>query len=98
VEKCSPDEDWGLAIGPMSETTYYVSFCGPGGCFAEGTYRPETKLYGDPAYTVVSNDEIAVQGKVGFTKYVRCPSRKGAAQQPDAPDERAPSSEPPARR
>ena len=68
------------------------------GCFAEGTYRPETKLYGDSAYTVVSNDEIAVQGKVGFTKYVRCPSRKGAAQQPDAPDERAPSSEPPARR
>jgi len=82
---CSTDVDWGLAIGPMTESSYYVSFCGPRGCFAEGTYRPETKLYGDPAYEVVSTNEIGVKGKDGLTKYVRCPEE--AAQQRDAADE-----------
>lgn len=81
AEKCSPDE-WGLAIGPMGEKTYYVSFCGPGGCFEEGTYRPETTLNDDPAYKIIGNDQIEVKGADAFTKYVRCPGRKSDAQQP----------------
>ena len=56
-----PEEDFGLAIGPMGSDTYYVSFCGPGGCFAKGDYRPITKLVGDPKYRVLDNDTIEVR-------------------------------------
>jgi hypothetical protein len=69
--------DAGLAIGPMGERTYYVSFCGPGGCFAEGTYRPETTLYGDPTYRVIDENTIEVVGWLGTRdRYVRCPGRE----------------------
>ena len=72
---CSPDA--GLAIGPMGEHTYYVSFCGPGGCFAEGTYQPETAIHADPSYRVIDNDTIEVVGWLGTReKYVRCPGRE----------------------
>lgn len=76
-EKC--DVDFGLAIGPMGERMYYVSFCGPGGCFAEGTYRPATAIYGDPSYSVLDEDTIEVVGLGGQrTKYIRCPGRTPA--------------------
>jgi hypothetical protein len=78
--RCSPEKAWGLAIGPVGPETYYVSFCGPSGCFAEGRYRPETKLYGDPEYKVLSENEVEIKGQSGFTKYVRCPDRRGDAQ------------------
>jgi hypothetical protein len=65
--------NWGLAIGPMNETTYYVSFCGPGGCFAKGDYRAVTTLYNDPHYRVLDIDTLEVESRDGFVKYVRCP-------------------------
>lgn len=71
-------------LGPCNRShgagTYYVSFCGPSGCFAEGSYRPETKLYGDPEYKVLSENEVEVKGRDGFTKYVRCPGKRGDGQ------------------
>jgi hypothetical protein len=85
---CKPE--FGLAIGPMTDTTYYVSFCGPGGCFGKGTYRPETKLLEDPAYKVIDANTIEVKGRDGFTRYVRCPSRATDAQQRDGADKRRP--------
>jgi len=69
-------EQFGLAIAPAGEL-YSVSFCGPGGCFAPGTYRPNTKLVGDPQYRIINNDTIEISGAGGFEKYVRCPSRQG---------------------
>ena len=84
TEDCK--DNWGLAIGPMTETTYYVSFCGPGGCFEKGTYRPETKLLQDPAYKVIDTNAIDIKGSNGFTRYVRCPGRAGDAQQADEAD------------
>jgi hypothetical protein len=87
-DDCS--DEWGLAIGPMTETTYYLSFCGPGGCFEKGTYRPETKIVDDPAYKVINADTIEVKGSDGFSRYVRCPSRALSAQQQDAADKRRP--------
>jgi hypothetical protein len=69
-------DDWGLAIGPMGEGKYYVSFCGPGGCFKEGTYRPVTTLYNDPEYKVIDENTIEVKGSGSFSVYVRCPGRK----------------------
>jgi hypothetical protein len=64
-QKC--DADWGLAIGPLSETTYYVSFCGPINCFAKGTYRPETTIIGDNDYRLVDDNTMEVVGRLGIT-------------------------------
>jgi hypothetical protein len=65
---------FGLAIAPAGHD-YSVSFCGPGGCFAPGTYRRNTGLFHDPAYHIVDNDTIEIKGRDGFSTYVRCPSR-----------------------
>ncbi len=79
LERC--EQDFGLAIGPMGGQTYYVSFCGPGGCFAEGTYRRVTTIYGDPDYRVVDKDTLEVVGRFGAKqKYVRCAGRVTSSQ------------------
>lgn len=65
---------FGLAIAPEGPL-YSVSFCGPGGCFAPGTYRPNTKLSGDSGYRIIDKDTIEVSTAFGFTRYVRCAQR-----------------------
>jgi hypothetical protein len=72
-DDCS--DRFGLAISPAGQGMYAVSFCGPGGCFKPGTYRPNTKLVGDPNYRVLDKDTIEVRGALGFSKYVRCEKR-----------------------
>ena len=70
-ESCT--HSFGLAIEPATTPGIYsVSFCGPGGCFAPGTYRPDTAISGDPAYRVLDVDHIEVEGRDGFSKYTRC--------------------------
>ncbi|MEG4025531.1 tetratricopeptide repeat protein, partial [Microcoleus sp. S13C4] len=64
--------DFGLAIAPAGEGLYSISFCGPGGCFVPGTYRPNSPLVGDRSYRVVNNNTIDVEGRDGFTRYIRC--------------------------
>ena len=66
---------WGWAIGPAGEKEYYISFCGPGGCFAEGTYRPNTTIYNDGNYQVIDENTIEFLSDGGWSKHVRCPSR-----------------------
>ena len=66
---------FGLAIAPAEGALYSVSFCGPGGCFERGTYRPNTKLVGDSAYRIIDKDTIEVRTAVGFSRYVRCAQR-----------------------
>jgi hypothetical protein len=66
---------FGLAIAPAESTLYSVSFCGPGGCFVPGTYRPNTQLVGDPNYRIINKDTIEVRTALGFSKYVRCDKR-----------------------
>ena len=61
----------GLAVGPAGDGLYFVSFCGPGGCFEKGQYRPNTALVGDPQYRVIDDNTIEVMGKNGFNRYVR---------------------------
>ncbi len=68
--RCS--EGFGLSIDKASDSYYSVSFCGPGGCFKPGTYRPNTSLIDDPNYRIISEDEIEVKGSDGFSKYHRC--------------------------
>lgn len=72
--KRNPTHDHGLAIGP-AEDDYFISFCGPSGCFEKGTYRPNSRIVGDTDYRVIDNNTIEVKGKKGFTRYVRSRTR-----------------------
>jgi len=65
------DQDFGLAIAPAGGGMYSVSFCGPGGCFKPGTYRPNTPLVGDEAYEIVGLDTLKVYGHFGWSTYSR---------------------------
>jgi hypothetical protein len=77
---CTPG--YGLAISPAGTTPglYSVSFCGPGGCFEPGTYRPNTTLVNDEKYWVIDENTIEVRGcgKLAHAaiRYVRCPGRE----------------------
>ena len=73
-------DPWGWAIGPIDKDKYYISFCGPGGCFKEGTYRPNTSIVGDKEYKVIDQNTIMFytkeqwSKKEGWSKHVRCPN------------------------
>ena len=73
--KTNPNHDHGLAIGRAKDGLYFISFCGPGGCFEKGTYRPNSPIEGDPDYRVIDNNTLEVRGKKGFSRYVRVKSR-----------------------
>ena len=66
------DDDFGLAIDQSGDGLYSISFCGPGGCFEPGSYRPNSSIVGDPNYRVLSDDRISVLGRDGFMEYQRC--------------------------
>ena len=74
--KRSKCHDFGLAIGPVSDKEYYISFCGPGGCFEKGTYRPNSSIIGDNNYQIIDDDVIEVKSKKGFRRYYRVESRE----------------------
>jgi len=76
--KTDPKDTFGLAIGPYDESRYYVSFCGPGGCFAKGSYRPITTLKDDSAYRIIDANTIEVKGHNGVTTYYRSDGRIGS--------------------
>ena len=64
---------FGLQIMPFGgKGRYSVSFCGPGGCFEPGTYRPLTTIEHDSEYKVISSDHIKVVGKGGVSDYHKC--------------------------
>lgn len=68
------DDDFGLKIEPAAGDLYSISFCGPGGCFEPGTYRPNSPIFGDEAYRVIDGNTLEVLGGDGFSKYYRCSS------------------------
>ena len=74
--KRSKCHDFGLAIGPVSDKEYYISFCGPGGCFEKGMYRPNSSIIGDNNYQIIDDDVIEVKSKKGFRRYYRVESRE----------------------
>lgn len=68
------DDEFGLSIAPAGPNMYSVSFCGPGGCFEPGTYRPNTPIVGDPMYQVIDDNTLGISSKDGeFQRYSRCP-------------------------
>ena len=67
------DEGFGLVIAPAGAGMYSVSFCGPGGCFEPGTYRPNTPIVGDSGYQLTDPDTIGVSvSGGGYQRYERC--------------------------
>ena len=75
--KKNPKHDHGLAIGPAGDGLYYVSFCGPSGCFEKGQYRADSSIENDPDYRIIDANSIEVKTKRGFSRYVRAKSRQG---------------------
>lgn len=68
------DDEFGLSIAPAGQGLYSVSFCGPGGCFEPGTYRPNTPIVGDPDYQVIGSNTLGISTQDGeFQQYSRCP-------------------------
>jgi len=70
--------DHGLAIGKAPEGLYFISFCGPSGCFEKGTYRPNSTIVGDSDYRTIDKNTIEVKGKRGFEIYTRARARKNS--------------------
>lgn len=73
--KSNPSNNFGLAIAPAEDKLYSVSFCGPGGCFKPGTYRPDTLLVGDEDYQIVADDTLLIRSRDGWSTYKRAASR-----------------------
>jgi hypothetical protein len=67
---------FGISIKPSNDKKYSVSFCGPGGCFAPGTWKPNTTIEGDPSYRIVDSDTLEVQVQKGgrWDRYKKCTS------------------------
>ena len=73
--KESCNQDFGLAIDGVAgqPDMYSISFCGPGGCFKPGTYRPNSRIVDDPSYNVISSEQLEVRGLDGSSMYHKCP-------------------------
>ena len=65
-------EAFGLQIMPAENNKYSVSFCGPGGCFEPGTYRPNTTIKNDNLYQVISDSHIKVKTSKGWSDFYKC--------------------------
>jgi hypothetical protein len=77
------DDEFGLSIAPAGEGLYSVSFCGPGGCFEPGTYRPNTPIVGDPDYQVIDSNTLGIGTRNGgFQRYSRCPVEPNSSIKP----------------
>ena len=72
-EDCA--QSFGLKAAPAGKDLYSISFCGPGGCFEPGKYRPNSAIFGDPSYRVKDAHTIEVLGADGFSTYRRCGDR-----------------------
>lgn len=66
------EDAFGLAIDRAGDGLYSISFCGPGGCFAPGTYRPNSPIVGDPNYRVIDHGTLELTTRDGFARYFRC--------------------------
>jgi hypothetical protein len=54
------DENFGLAVQKASADTYFVRFCGPGGCFGKTRFM-RTNLVKDPRYKILDQDTLGLR-------------------------------------
>ncbi|HZL69090.1 MAG TPA: hypothetical protein VFC29_17380 [Candidatus Limnocylindrales bacterium] len=66
---------FGVKIEPAGGDLYSLSFCGPGGCFAPGTWTPNSPIFGDKSYGVIDADTIQLPFGDDFRTYRRCASQ-----------------------
>jgi len=76
--KSDLSNEFGIAVGPYGEGKYYVCFCGPGGCFAKGAYRPITSLTSDQEYRIIDANTIEIHSSTGWTKFYRSKGRQAS--------------------
>ena len=67
----------GLAIIPSKDESseaesYYISFCGRGGCMPPTKERPNTTIVGDPKYNVINADHIQIFEDHEWKDYIKC--------------------------
>jgi len=83
--KTHATNDWGMAVAPVRKGRYSISFCGPGGCFTPGTYRPNSKIHGDKWYRVIDGNTMDLRDHYGrFDRYYRFVSRTSTNQFADS--------------
>jgi hypothetical protein len=63
---------FGIQIKPAENQLYSVSFCGPGGCFSPGEWRPNTTIVNDPKYRVIDDNTIEIKVSSGWDRYLKC--------------------------
>ncbi len=59
---------FGIQIIPQGAKLYSVSFCGPGGCDAPGTWAPNTPIIDDSHYKIIDDKTIEMKGHT----YLKC--------------------------
>ncbi|MCP4550941.1 MAG: hypothetical protein GY834_02625 [Bacteroidetes bacterium] len=52
---------FGIQIKPAERDLYSVTFCGVTGCFAPGTWTPNSTIEGDPKYKVITPNTISIK-------------------------------------
>jgi hypothetical protein len=62
---------YGIAIDKAVDGFYSISFCGPGGCFQPGSWRPNSQLINDPEYRIIDSNTIEIKQQ-GGPPYHRC--------------------------
>jgi hypothetical protein len=70
--RCS--DAWGVQIKKQAGNLFLVSFCGPGGCFEPGTWKPNTPIVGDPQYHYINPTTLAIFGNLGWETLTKCTS------------------------
>ena len=86
--KPSCGDAFGVQIKPAGNGIYSLSFCGPGGCFAPGTWAPNSQIVGDPKYKVISPTQLGIRRNDSseFSMYTKCSDDPSAvAADPSAP-------------
>ena len=89
--KPSCGDAFGVQIKPAGTGIYSLSFCGPGGCFAPGTWTPNSPIVGDSKYKVVSPTQLGIRRNDSseYSLYTKCSDDPSAV----AADPTAPKSE-----
>ncbi len=75
IWKGSCSDYFGVQIRSLrpQEDLYVVTFCGLPGCMAPGEWMPNSRIYGDPDYEVLSAKKIRIKrNDAGFFTYHRC--------------------------
>lgn len=70
--KANCTDAFGVQVKKQAGNLFSVSFCGPGGCFAPGEWKPNTPIVGDPSYRVINATTIEIGHGENWTRYTKC--------------------------